>query len=140
MRCGEDVVESVEHVMSCELGVLKRLELGLTYRLSVFYCRPRKGASALALVAPGSSQGVTARQQQQKQTHMPATSVPFPPPALDAAGGGTDRCGVERHGGHEGQCLQVVGLAGGSGSIGSHPNRVDNMHVRALQQPRRGVD
>jgi ribonuclease HI len=41
-RCGEDVVESVEHVMSCVAGESKRLELGLSDRLSVLCCRPRE--------------------------------------------------------------------------------------------------
>ena len=41
-RCGENVVESVEHVMSCVSGALKRFELGLSDSLSVLCCRPRE--------------------------------------------------------------------------------------------------
>ena len=41
-RCGEDVVESVEHVMSCVAGERMREELGLSDRLSVLCCRPRE--------------------------------------------------------------------------------------------------
>ena len=41
-RCGTDAVESVEHVMSCVAGERKRIELGLSDRLSVLCCRPRE--------------------------------------------------------------------------------------------------
>ena len=41
-RCGEDVEETVEHVMSCVAGALRRDELGLSHRLSVLCCRPRE--------------------------------------------------------------------------------------------------
>ena len=40
-RCEDDVVESVEHVMSCVAGAAKRAELGLSDRLSVLCCRPQ---------------------------------------------------------------------------------------------------
>ena len=40
-RCGEDVLESVEHVMECDAGLLKRDELGLM-SLSDLCCRPRQ--------------------------------------------------------------------------------------------------
>ena len=39
-RCGEDVVESVEHVMLCVAGESMRRELGLSDTLSVLCCRP----------------------------------------------------------------------------------------------------
>ena len=41
-RCGENVVESVEHVMSCMAGESMRRQLGLSDRLSVLCCRPRE--------------------------------------------------------------------------------------------------
>jgi ribonuclease HI len=41
-RCEEDVLETVEHVMSCVAGERKRFELGLSDRLSVLCCRPRE--------------------------------------------------------------------------------------------------
>ena len=41
-RCGEEIEESVEHVMSCVAGELKRVELGLSNCLSVLCCRPRE--------------------------------------------------------------------------------------------------
>ena len=41
-RCGEDVVESVEHVMSCVAGERKRFDLGLNEKLSVLCCRSRE--------------------------------------------------------------------------------------------------
>ena len=40
-RCGEEVLESVEHVMECVAGERKRAELGL-YHLSHLCCRPRE--------------------------------------------------------------------------------------------------
>lgn len=42
-RCGENEVESVEHVMSCVAGERQRMALGIfTTRLSVLCCRPRE--------------------------------------------------------------------------------------------------
>ena len=41
-RCGEDVVESVEHVLSCVAGERMRFNLGLSDHLSVLCCRPRE--------------------------------------------------------------------------------------------------
>ena len=40
-RCGEDVLETVEHVMECDAGLRRREELGLT-TLSDLCCRPRQ--------------------------------------------------------------------------------------------------